>query len=106
MTNEEQNKKLNQEIEKFMNIFIMNTQSFTRYKRTSMFWIEKRNEFPLLYKLNLILSSIPASSAFIERFFSVTGLYSNKRSRNMKCETLITRSLLKANSKYISQLTI
>ena len=98
--------KLNQDIAKFMNIFIMNTQSFTRYKRSSMFWIEKRNEFPLLYKLNLILSSIPASSAFIERFFSVTGLYSNKRNRNMKCQTLIRRSLLKANRKYIPQLTI
>lgn len=48
-------------------------------KSTASFWKEKRHELKLLYQFSLVLNSIPASSAFIERFFSISGLYSKKK---------------------------
>lgn len=52
---------------------------------------------PFLSKIALKLFSIPASSAFIERFFSICGFVSSKRSMNMKPETLTEKCLLRVN---------
>jgi hypothetical protein len=41
---------------------------------TKMFWAENRKQLPNLHKLAKRLLTIPASSAFIERFFSVCGV--------------------------------
>ena len=47
----------------------------------------------------LRLLSIPASSAFFERFFSICGTVCTKRNGNMGDDLLIKRSFLKSNLK-------
>jgi len=49
----------------------------------------------------LRLLSIPATSAHIERFFSVAGIINSKHSTNISDDLLIERSLLKANIKLL-----
>lgn len=68
-----------------------------RQKSTQSFWSEYGNKFPYLVKVVIKLFSIPASSAFIERFFSICGLACNKRSMNMNADTLIEKVLLRVN---------
>lgn len=70
-------------------------------KSTKQFWIDNKKSFPFLFKLALRLLSIPATSAHIERFFSVTGIINSKRSTNISDELLIKRSMLKANLKLL-----
>lgn len=56
-------------------------------------------------KTALKLSCIPASSAFIERFFSLCGIVtSNNKARNLNAETIINRSMLKANMDLLNEL--
>lgn len=69
----------------------------TNYKK---FWLENKKNFPNLYNLALRLFSIPASTAEIERFFSVTGNI-NKKNCNTSDKLLIERALLKVNLKLI-----
>ena len=71
---------------------------------TSRFWKENFSIFPNLFKLAQILLNIQASSAFIERFFSICGIICTKRNNNMGDELLIMRSLMKANIKTLKEL--
>ena len=71
---------------------------------TKMFWIENRKTLPSLYKLAQRLLTIPASSAFIERFFSVCGVICKKRCGNMSDELKIMRSFLKCNIDILNSL--
>jgi predicted DNA-binding ribbon-helix-helix protein len=64
---------------------------------TRYFWSQKASEFPNLAKAALILYNIPASSAFIERFFSICGITCRKNAGNMGPSMIINRSMLKAN---------
>ena len=50
-----------------------------------------------LYKFCLILFNIPASSAYVKRFFSIYGLVNRKRAGNMTDKNLINRAFLKTN---------
>lgn len=63
---------------------------------TNEFWLQNRKKLPFLYDISLRLLSIPATSAFIERFFSVTGLINNNRSQNK-------RSMLKVNMNLLDE---
>ncbi|CAF1089479.1 unnamed protein product [Brachionus calyciflorus] len=54
-----------------------------REKSTQAFWNEFSYKFPNLSIVSRKVFSIPASSAFIERFFSICGLACDKRSMNM-----------------------
>ena len=51
---------------------------------SSKFWLstnaDGKQEFDILYKLALKLSSIPSTSASVERFFSKTGTVEKKKS--------------------------
>ena len=71
---------------------------------TKMFWIENRKTLPSLYKLAQRLLTIPASSAFIERFFSVCGVICKKRCGNMSDELIIMRPFLKCNIDILNSL--
>ncbi len=53
--------------------------------------------------LNLfnLACKLPATSAFIERFFSLTGQINNQHSNSISVDLLRTRSMLKANMKLI-----
>jgi hypothetical protein len=54
---------------------------------------------PNLFNLACKLLSIPATSAFIERFFSLTGQINSQKSNSVSVDLLRTRSMLKANMK-------
>ena len=58
---------------------------------TPDFWCQQKKEkkFPILSEIALKIYSIPASSAFIERFFSIAGVINNKRRCNMNQEKKI-----------------
>ena len=78
----------------------------TRKLRNSTFWRENKHRLPYLYKLNLVLFNIPASSAHLERFFSIAGLVSNNRSRNMSNDLLIMRTMIKVNIGLLDNLKL
>jgi hypothetical protein len=73
-------------------------------KSTQEFWFKHKYETPHFYKAALKLLNIPASSAFIERYFSICGIINNDRCGNMSSDLLITRSLLKANVEVLDSL--
>jgi hypothetical protein len=73
-------------------------------KSTSEFWKKNRRNFLNLYQLQTILLNIPASSAFIERFFSISGIVSDIKRLAMKDELIIMRSMTKANMSILREL--
>ena len=72
---------------------------------TSVFWKEKRQELPNLFKLSIILLNISSTSAFIERFFSISGIVCENRRANMTDDLIVMRSMLKANMSILGTLT-
>ena len=62
--------EIKEEVKKFSKLIIQ--QNFEKKNLSSIkFWQDKKMEFPHLVTLFIILNSISASSAFIERFFSI-----------------------------------
>ena len=59
---------------------------------------------PLLAKLAVILSNIPSSSAYIERFYRICGNVCKQRAGNMSSDTIINRSVLKANIDILNEI--
>ena len=94
--------KLNVEKVKF--IKIINSDHFDA-KSTTKFWKEQMKELPTLSRLAFILLNIPSSSAFIERFYSICGNVCKRECGNMTPETIIQRSFLKANTKFLENLS-
>jgi hypothetical protein len=97
--------KLRKEKELFLSL-INNDDNSKLQLKSKEFWIEFRNKLPILYNTALRLLSIPASSAFIERFFSICGTVCTKRNGNMGDDLLIKRSFLKSNLKILNELEI
>ena len=64
------------------------------------FWKLRRANFPILAPLAEDLISAPASQAFVERIFSVTGLLSSGR-RNRMHKSLEMRAFLKLNGRFL-----
>ena len=54
-----------------------------KVNNSTEFWRKYEKDMPLLFKLILILDNIPAASAQIERFFSMTGLICDQRRLRM-----------------------
>jgi len=54
--------------------------------------------------LNLLLSNIPSTSSYIERFFSISGIVCDKRRFQMNEDLIECRSMLKANMKQVEEL--
>ena len=73
-------------------------------KNTKEFWRANKITLPILYEFATVVLSIPASSAYIERFFSFSGVVCTNRKLNMKDDLIILRSLLKANFKHLFDL--
>ena len=59
---------------------------------------------PNLFKLTVILLNIKSSSAFIERYFSISGIICDKRRLSMKDDLIIMRSMMKTNMKILTEL--
>lgn len=68
--------KLHDEKNKYLSI-LRETNYNSRHLSLGEFWIKYKNQIPLLYELALHLLVIPASSAYIERFFSISGIFFN-----------------------------
>ena len=66
-----------------------------------LFGKNMKKKMPNLFELALLLTHIPPSSSFIERFFSVCGIVKDKRQGNMSSNLLEMRSQLKANLSYL-----
>ena len=62
-------------------------------------------KYEFMFFLLLRLLNIPASSAFIERYFSICGIVCNKRNQNMRGDLTIIRSLLKANTLILEEMS-
>ncbi len=71
---------------------------------TKLFWLKNALQFPMLYKLAIVLLNIQSSSAFIERFFSICGVVCTRRATNMKADLLIKRSMMKTNMHILTHL--
>ncbi|RNA17621.1 hypothetical protein BpHYR1_048959 [Brachionus plicatilis] len=81
------NKKYNTEIDRLK---ILLREVKINSKRG--FWNKYGKELPNLYSLTLRLSSIPSTSAFVERFFSLTGII-NRGKTNLSEELLVNRAI-------------
>ena len=66
------------------------------------FWIYNAENYPYLYKTALGLCSINSSSAFIERFFSISGVINDCRRGNLDKEIFLIRAFL-GQSKFPDQ---
>ena len=104
VTNE--NIKIEQKVKNEKQIYfeIINNLSTSSRILYQDFWISKRKELPNLYNLSLIFFNIPASSASVERLFSICGIVNRKRAGNMNNQTLINRAFLKANSDLLEEM--
>ncbi|RNA21659.1 zinc finger BED domain-containing 4-like, partial [Brachionus plicatilis] len=88
--------KINREKEMFLN-FIREPTS--QQKSTKEFLNENSYRFRILSQIARILFSIPASSAFVERFFSICGIVSSKRSQHIHPQNFMSKTLLKLKKK-------
>ena len=59
----------------------------------------------MLNQLYLILNNIPSSSAFIERFFSICGVFNKPRASTMTDGLFRCRCMLKTNIKILEEIT-
>ena len=89
-------KVLKDEVKVFINII-----TETTFESTKKFWLKYKTSMPNLFNLACKLLSIPATSAFIERFFSLTGQINKQQSNSVSVDLLRTRSMLKAHMKLI-----
>ena len=96
-------KKIDEEIAVLSGI-LTETKKLKKIKKTRDFWLHHKNNMPYLYELQLLLLNIPASSSFIERFFSISGIVCDVKRLNMKEDLIIMRSLMKANMNILKEL--
>jgi len=85
-------KILGDETKKFSNII-----SNSEFDSTKGFWLKHQSSLPNLFNLALRLLRIPASSAQIERYFSITGQINTKQANSISPNLLEMGSILKAN---------
>ena len=88
----------------FFSDFFTSRDTLKSIKNTKQFWLKHKINMPILYTFALMVMTISASSAYIERFFSVSGIVCTNKSLNMKDDLIIIRSMLKANYKLLCQL--
>lgn len=99
--------KINNELEKEISILtelICNKTLLKSIKSTKDFWKINSDKLPKLKNLSVVLLNISASSAFIERFFSIAGVICKNRASNMKDDLIIMRSMLKTNIELLNEL--
>jgi hypothetical protein len=96
-------REIGEEIDYFKRV-ISSKEFIRNCKSTRDFWLTNSHRFPYLFFLSLILSSILASSAFIERYFSICGIHSNKFT-NMSDSLFEMRSMLKTNIDTLNKMS-
>ena len=95
--------EIKQEIRRFSET--ISKENFAHSNTSSnKFWMKKKLEFPNLCTMFLILESINASSAFIERFFSKCGIIVTKRNQNLNEESFNDRVMLCSNMSILNKM--
>lgn len=97
-------KEIEKETTEFANIIFSDIFLKNKYSNYN-FWIKHKKTLPFLSKFARKFMCISSSSSFIERFFSICGVISNKRNLNMNTDLFITRSILKANMKIVKEIS-
>lgn len=95
---EELQRKIDLEVENFSQLLRNNNGEVI--KKTDYnpdFWKLYSGNFPSLHKLAIIMLGIPASSAGIERFFSMCGFFSKKQSGNEDADFFMKKCIMRAN---------
>ena len=82
----------------------MITKIIKNAKSTAAFWSENKDDLPKLFELQIILLNIPATSSFIERFFSICGIVCDARRLNMEDDLIEMRSMMKTNMWILTEL--
>ena len=98
--------QLENEVSLFRSLLINERMLEDNCITTRRFWLNHKLTLPHLFKLTKKLLNIQASTAFIERFFSICGIICSEKNTNMKDETIIMRSILKANIDTLNELCI
>ena len=98
--------QLENEVSLFRNFLIKEKMLEDDCISTKRFWLRYKSSLPNLFKLALKLLNIQASTAFIERFFSICGIICSDKNSNMNDKTIIMRSILKANIDTLNELSI
>jgi len=96
-------KQIETEILIFSNL-LSDEMKVREIKSTSQFWKEHQQDLPYLFQLQSILLNIPASSSFIERFFSISGVVCDIRRASMNDDLIEMRSMMKANMQLLKEL--
>lgn len=106
LENEIINDTINKEVDSFQLLLSQDDFGVLKsIKSTRLFWEIHRQKFPNLFQLALILLNINSSSACIERYFSICGFVSKKRTGNITNELFITRCILRANMDILKDLS-
>lgn len=97
------NNQVDSEISK-LKALLGNASYINAVHSSHKFWRDHGHEMPKLKKLFSILLNIPASSAFIERFFSIAGCVCDVKRGRMDPDLVRCRSLLKTNIKFLNEM--
>ena len=95
--------ELDKEI-KYLTDILSKHEMLNQIKSNISFWSKHQDDMHRLSKLAILLSNINASSAFIERFFSICGIICNKQSEYISDGMIITRNILKSNIDFLNKL--
>ena len=96
-------KDVEKEMADFQEI-ISNADIINYIMSSADFWNDNKNKFPIFYKFIQIIMNIPATSAMLERFFSITGIICDKRRLNMNIDLIIMRCMFKANMILLNEI--
>ena len=81
-------------------IKMLDEKDLTKIKSTKSFWLSNAQLYPNLSRV----MNIASNSAFVDTFFSLTGIISNEKRGYMSAELLITRSMLSSNITLLEKL--
>ena len=76
-------------------------RNINEMKSSTNYWLQNQSKFRKLSELYFLLNSIPASSAYIERFFSISGIVCDQKRMTMEDDLIIHISMLKAKMKFL-----
>ena len=94
--------ELQREIDDLSNV-LHNDEFIMQINSTRQFWFDNKDRFLKLNTLARALSNISASSAFIERYFSICGVSARKFSSALN-DLFEMRTMLKVNIDTLNEL--
>ena len=102
--NDSEDLKAELEIEKRNFLNLVKEKDISSHSSYS-FWNHYQTKLPLLSEAARKILNIAASSASIERFFSICGVVCTQRRGNMSPDMIIKRSMLKVNLQLLEEST-